>query len=104
MRLNREIKKFYDDLDLEPEKIVKIAKSRMGISEDSIELAMVRIYSVRDKFPKISLGHRIYMEARRLEPFLEEWKKRPWWKRWYHSFLFPSKMALECDQWHISRK
>ena len=103
MNSSKDVLQFYDSMHLEYPKLCNIGSSRLGLSKSCIEIAMNRIYSDRFFYPKISLGHRIWLTAKRIDPLIAEWKQRPWWKKLYQSIIFPSTTIWEYDIWRTLR-
>lgn len=100
---SNDVLKFYDSLHLEYHKLCEIGIGRLGISKACIEIAMNKMYPDRFFYPTISLGHRIWLTARRIDPLMAEWKQRPWWKKLYQSIIFPSTTIWEYDRWRTLR-
>lgn len=100
MNTPKNVFQFYDSLHLGYSKMCEIGGSRLGLSKASIEIAMNKLYQDRYVYPRISLGHRIWLTAKRIDPLMISWKQRPFWKKLYQSVMFPRTTIWEYDKWH----
>lgn len=80
--LTDEVLRYYESIGLPYPQLIKIGTQRWKVTPFAIQTAMNRLYQERDKFPQISIGHRVFLTARSVPAFPpEEPKKSPWWKR-----------------------
>ena len=84
--LNDDVLEYFDKLHLPYSRLLEVGRGRHKLSQFSVEAGMMRIFEQRGSFPRISIGHRVFLEARTVTPpSPEEIPKRSWRVRWSES-------------------
>jgi hypothetical protein len=98
-KILREIDKYYADRGTPVKRVVELYEERRNVRPEAMLLALERTYAERNMHEPMSLIHRAYLLALRLDKAMIKWEKRQWWKKFLKAVFFPETIHWEYNKW-----